>query len=67
MLSFATSCPCQASWQAIGKPSEATLQLLDEIKHYKIHAEPYHVMPLDGDLETLKNYWKAIRPENGWK
>lgn len=37
-----------------GKPSEATLQLLEEIKRCKIHAEPYRVMPLDGDLETLK-------------
>ena len=43
-----------------GKPSEDTLRLLDDVKHYKIHAEPYHTMPLDGDLDTLKTYWKAI-------
>ena len=48
-----------------GSPSqvrEHSQRLLDDItalQHYKTHAEPYNIMPLDEDLDTLKTYWKT--------
>ncbi|DBB09009.1 TPA: hypothetical protein ACH3X3_007637 [Trebouxia sp. C0006] len=35
-------------------------QLMEDIKRYKIHEEPYDCMPVDGELATLKLYWKVI-------
>ncbi|DBA77178.1 TPA: hypothetical protein ACH3X1_009752 [Trebouxia sp. C0004] len=35
-------------------------QLMEDIKRYKIHEEPYDCMPVDGEVATLKLYWKVI-------
>ena len=35
-------------------------QLMEDIKRYKIHEEPYDCMLVDGELATLKLYWKVI-------
>ncbi len=35
-------------------------QLMTDLKRYKIHEEPFDLMPPDGELGTLKLYWKTI-------
>ncbi|KAL0022627.1 hypothetical protein WJX77_011464 [Trebouxia sp. C0004] len=34
--------------------------LMTDLKRYKMHEEPFDLMPLDGELGTLKLYWKTI-------
>ena len=48
------------------KQSAETAQLLRDMQQYRIHEDPYESMPSDGELATLKLYWKniaAINPE----
>ena len=35
-------------------------QLLRDIQRYKIHDDPFDVMPCNGELVTLKLWWKSI-------
>ncbi|DBA84465.1 TPA: hypothetical protein ACH3X1_016789 [Trebouxia sp. C0004] len=37
-----------------------TQQLMEDIKRYKIHDEPFASMPVDGELETLRLYWRFL-------
>ncbi|DBA90348.1 TPA: hypothetical protein ACH3X1_003630 [Trebouxia sp. C0004] len=33
---------------------------MEDMKRYKIHEVPFDTLPVDGDLATLKLYWKSI-------
>jgi len=48
-------------WKSGYKYSKQQVQqLMEDVKRYKIHEEPYDCMPVDGELATLKLYWKVI-------
>jgi len=48
-------------WKSGYKYSKQQVQqLMEDIKRYKIHEEPYDCMLVDGELATLKLYWKVI-------
>lgn len=40
------------------------VQLLEDMKAYKIHDDPYDNMPMNGELATLKLYWRSIASTN---
>ncbi len=42
------------------KEGDESQHLMTEFKQYKLHEEPYEAMPPDGELATLKLYWKHI-------
>lgn len=41
-------------------PQAQVVQLMGDIKAYKIHDDPFDSMPVNGELATLKLYWKSI-------
>ena len=43
---------------------QAVQQLITDMKRYKIHDAPFDSMPADGELATLKLYWKSISSSN---
>ena len=46
------------------KSTAETTQLLTDIRRYKIHDDPFDVLPCDGELATLKLWWKSIASAN---
>jgi len=42
------------------RPNADSQQLMTDMKKYKLHEEPFDMMPPDGELATLKLYWKSI-------
>lgn len=48
-------------WQeGYKKGKSQTQQLMTELRKYKIHKDPFDLMPPDGELATLKLHWKTI-------
>ena len=52
-------------WNEGYKKSPAeTKQLLKDMQLYKLHEDPFEAMPCDGELPSLKLYWKNIADAN---
>ncbi len=47
-------------WKGYKYSKQQIQQLLKDIQLYKLHEEPYSVLPVDGELASLKLYWKEI-------
>ncbi|KAL0030265.1 hypothetical protein WJX77_006331 [Trebouxia sp. C0004] len=48
-------------WQeGYKKGKSQTQQLMTDLRSYKIHEDPFDLMPPDGELATLKLHWKTI-------